>query len=222
MTPDFAHAVDPVFEYVLALIDRIERNEERVDAKREQQRICEALDRAEAQLGQSEEWHLAKHALVCWIDEMLTGLMWDENNPDGGSSWWENNILERRFFQKADRAADFYTWARDATANKDRNALEVYYVCVILGFRGLYENPAVAASMIEQYNLPETLHEWLEQTAEGIRLKVVPPIDRTGRVGPGAPPMDGYRMMAGAMMLLAVTAGILFIVVALIFKPFGQ
>ncbi len=69
MTPNFAQAVDPIFLYVLALLDRISRDT-KPKPQEERARIRALIDEAEARLGSGTEWELAKYALVSWIDEM--------------------------------------------------------------------------------------------------------------------------------------------------------
>lgn len=204
MTPEFAKAVDPVFEYVLELLDRLEARQETVSGEREHQRIMRALDLAEASLGAgNEDWMAAKFALTCWIDEMLSAPIWD------GSEDWKNNLLERELFGTADRALLFYTEAKKAVAERRRDALEVYYVCVILGFRGLYELPAAyAGSLIAENELPATLNDWLSQTGTALQLRRVPPVTPTGNIPRGAPEMRGYPLLMASLLAL-IAAGTL-------------
>ena len=75
MTPEFAKAVDPVFLYVLNLLERINQGEP-VSAEDERSEILKGLDRADAQLGHRDDWQLAKYALVSWIDEVLIEAPW--------------------------------------------------------------------------------------------------------------------------------------------------
>jgi type VI secretion system protein ImpK len=46
----------------------------------------------------------------------------------------------------------------------------VFYVCVILGFRGLYHDIESSAAVAQSLNLPTELNEWARQTALSIRL----------------------------------------------------
>lgn len=203
MTPDFADAVDPVFVHTLGVVDRIEKGES-LDARSEQEQICRRLERSDALLGATDEWKLARYAIVAWIDDLFTNLPWEQ-----GSRWWKNNILERREFGSAVRGTKFFENAREATHFRDRNALEVYYICVILGFRGVYDNPTDNFGIIAEYNLPPTLESWLEDNAEGIRLGRVPPVPPASDIAPGAPPLEGHALrsmsflaFAGALMAL--------------------
>ncbi|MCY2992018.1 MAG: DotU family type IV/VI secretion system protein [Planctomycetota bacterium] len=203
MTPEFANAVDPVFEYVLELLDRIEGGHE-ASAEQEHQRILRILDRAEAELGAgNENWKSAKFALACWVDELLSAHVWQ------GADYWANNPVERVLFGTADRALLFYTWAKKAATERQRDALEVYFVCVILGFRGLYEIPEVAAGLVDKFELSATLNVWLSQTGSALQLRRgVPPIIPSGKIPPGAPELRGHALLMAAL-LAVIAAGAL-------------
>jgi len=163
MTPNFSQAVDPIFMYVLALLDRIARAAKPVPQE-ERPRIRVLIDEAEARLGSGTEWELAKYALVSWIDEMLIDAFWD------GREWWSNNILEIELFNSRQCHEQFFLKAQQASALAGRDALEVFYVCVILGFRGLYHDAESSAMVAKSLNLPSELAQWARQTALSIRL----------------------------------------------------
>ncbi len=97
--------------------------------------------------------------------------------------------------------------------------MEVYYICVILGFRGVYENPSANAGIIEQYGLPPSLEDWLAENAEGIHLGRVPPVPQAVDRTEGAPPLEGHAQRSKAFFFfgLALTA----LVVVLILKLLG-
>lgn len=180
MTPKFALAVDPVFLHVLELLDRISRSES-PSPQEERLRIGALLDQAEAMAGGGADWELAKYALVSWIDEMLVEAPWD------GRDWWSNNVLEVQHFNTRLCNERFFTRSQEAAALVRRDALEVYYNCVVLGFRGLYSDPDLAAALTHAHGLPADLESWAKQTAMSIRL------------GQGRPPLAGPRKeIAGA------------------------
>ena len=200
MTPEFAKAVDPIFLHVLELLERIERNES-PSAREEFARIRGQIDRAEAMLGRREDWELGKYALVCWIDDLLIEAPWE------GRGWWEDNALERALFGDRIAFTNFYTQAEEAMKLTKKDALEVYYVSVVLGFRGLYRDTTVDAEMM---GLPPTLEEWARKTGMAINLGLGrPPIAVNSRPGEGAPPLEGKFNLVGmsivAVILSAVT-----------------
>lgn len=183
MTPKFAQAVDPIYLYVLALLERIGR-EEKTTATEERLRIRTLIDQAEAALGAGPEWELAKYALVSWIDEMLVDALWE------GRDWWSNNVLEIEMFNTRQCHEQFFVKAQEASTRSGRDALEVYYVCVILGFRGLYHDAATSADIALALNLPPQLKDWTRQTALSIRLgQGRPQLADGGRDIHGAPPL---------------------------------
>jgi type VI secretion system protein ImpK len=202
MTPKFAQAVDPIFLYVLALLERISR-EENLSPQEERVRIRTLIDQAEATLGTGGEWELAKYAFVSWIDEMLVDALWD------GREWWSNNVLEIDLFNTRQCNEQFFIKAQQASTQPGRDALEVYYVCVILGFRGLYHDASTSAEIAQALNLPLELKDWTRQTALSIRLgQGRPPLADPGREIPGAPPLRSRAMVVWpwltALLLLAI------------------
>jgi type VI secretion system protein ImpK len=211
MTPEFAEAVDPVFLDVLGLLDRIGRDEH-PSPKEERLRIRGWLDQAEAKLGQAPDWQLAKYALVAWIDDVLIDAPWE------GRGWWKENALEVEVFNTRLRHEQFYAKAQEASALPRKDALEVFYVCAVLGFRGLYRDPAAAAVLAEPRGLPPDLESWARSTSMAIQLgQGRPAIGEASVPGEGAPPLDGpflliWASLAGVVLaaFTAIFAWILF------------
>ena len=204
MTPQFSRAVDPIFLHVLDLLDRIGK-EENPNVQEERLKLRAWLEQGEAIVGRGVEWELAKYALASWIDEVLLEAPWN------GRDWWNNNVLEVELFNTRLCNEQFYVKAQEATQQPKKDALEVFYVCVVLGFRGLYRDPQVAQLITQSLGLPTDLESWAKQTALAIRLgQGRPPISKTGNPGPGAPPLRGqgalvWSSLAG-VILAAFTA----------------
>ena len=199
MAPQFAQAVDRIFLAVLGLLDRIGRNEPLVPSE-ERVRIRAALDNAESVFGQTQDWQLSRYALVAWIDDVLIEAPWE------GRQWWEENALEVEIFNTRDAFTAFYTKAAEAATLTQKNALEVFYVCVVLGFRGLYRDSS-AVVMADQLRLPPDLAAWTKQTALAIRLgQGRPPITESPRPGDGAPALEGKFALVGATLLSVILA----------------
>jgi type VI secretion system protein ImpK len=182
MTPRFALAVDPIFLHVLDLIERINRGEQ-PNPQEERLRIRTLIDQGEAVLGASEQWELAKYAIVSWIDEMLVDAPWD------GREWWSNHVFEVEMFNTRLCNERFFTQAQMASSHTVRDALEVYYNCAVLGFHGLYSDPMLADSLTRAHGLPPDLEGWAKQAAMSIRLgQGRPPLAPTRQEVRGAPP----------------------------------
>ena len=202
MTPEFANAVDPVFLHILGLLDRINRDEE-VSATVERIQIIGLLDHAEALIGAGEEWELARYALVSWIDEVLVEAPWS------GREWWSNNVLEMELFNSRACYEQFFVQAKTASALLERDAMEVFYVCVVLGFRGLYRDPEFASAVIQSHRLPPNLSAWAKQASISIRLgHGRPQLISPTRELAGAPPMRGKFSLVWAGLTLTLIAGL--------------
>jgi type VI secretion system protein ImpK len=183
MTPKHSLAVDPVLLHVLGLIDRITEGQS-PNPLDERIRIRALLDQGEAVVGSGREWDLSKYALVSWIDEVLVEANW------ASREWWSNNVLEMDLFRSRMCSEQFFIYAKEASTLARRDALEVYYVCVVLGFRGLYRDPSLAAMLTQQHALPQNLATWAKQTAMAIRLgQGRPTLAASQRDVNGAPPV---------------------------------
>jgi hypothetical protein len=92
----------------------------------------------------------ARYALVCWLDELFVlDAPWSER--------WNEHKLEVALYASNDRAWQFWSQARLAASRGLVDALEVFYLSAMLGFRG---------EMREQ---PEKLAEWFEVVRQQIR-----------------------------------------------------
>jgi type VI secretion system protein ImpK len=208
MTPKFAQAVDPIFLHVVGLLDRIGRDE-KLSPTEERLRIRALIDQADAILGASPEWDSAKYALASWIDEMLVDLPWE------GRDWWSNNVLEMELFSTRACYEQFFVRAKEASALTRRDALEVYYVCIVLGFRGFYRDPAMAQSFIQAYGLPSDLETWAKQVTMTIRLgQGRPPLGGPRREVVGAPPLRGKSLVVWSWLsvLLLICINLIYFV----------
>ena len=204
MTPRFSRAVDPIFKYVLGLLDAIHQDQH--PAAREQRLAIRGLfDHAEAILGRRREWELARYAIVSWIDEMLVDSTWN------GAEWWSNNVLEVELFNSRLCFEEFYVRAKIAATLAQRDALEVFYLCMMLGFRGLYRDPEVAQSFIEANNLPPDLETWASQVAMSIHVaRGRPELAPPKRDLAGAPPLvrRGFPVWCWVTAIVTVIATI--------------
>jgi type VI secretion system protein ImpK len=201
MTPNFAQAVDPIFLYVLALLDRIGRDA-KPSPQEERTRIRAIIDEADARLGSATEWELAKYALVSWIDEMLVDAYWE------GREWWSNNVLEIELFNTRECHEKFFLKAQQASTVAGRDALEVFYVCVILGFRGLYHDIEHGSVVAPSLNLPISVGEWAKQTALSVRLgQGRDALSSPGAEVHGAPPLRSRASIAWPWLVAILSGG---------------
>ena len=198
MTPDFAKAVDTVFLMVLGLLDRVGQGES-LDPKVVRNRIKGWLNDAENELSRKKEWQLAKYAIISWIDEVMIDAPWEHGR------WWNENKLETELLGTNDREWNFYVQANEAAKLDKRDALQVYYVAVVLGFRGIYRDPAQAPfhahALNEQHaaaglDLPDQAERWVEQIGA-----LIPP-EKWPRIRPEKIDLDGSPPLEGPMPLV--------------------
>ena len=212
MKPTFSKNIDPIFLHVLELLERISGNES-PDPGEERARIRARLDAAEQRIGQTDEWQLAKYAIVAWVDEMLIEAPWD------GAEWWREQPLEFEIFRSAIAFSGFYEKAEQASQLTRKDALEVFYICVVLGFRGMYKDPTTAESAIRSmdYDLPATMEGWAKRYGGSIQVaQDVPLIADRAYPGEGAPWRDGKFLSIGSWSLAGILAAALIATIIII------
>lgn len=157
MQEDIANLVHPVFNYALRLRDRLEQGEA-VDLASEQNKLKAlllteiearrwidfggdsgtAIASSSIDLGASEEARPAaggdeflgiRYALVCWIDELI--ILYSPMEKE-----WNERKLEGELYGTNDRAWKFWRQAEQALSRPRSDALEVFFLCVLMGFRG--------------------------------------------------------------------------------------
>lgn len=196
MTPQFAKAVDPVFLGVLGLVERLEKGEQ-PNPEEERAAIRKALDDVEmAGISQTREWELSRYALVAWIDEVLI--------DSGGhiADRFREKPLEFELYESSKREVEFFLKAKEARELSGRDALEVFYLCVVLGFRGLYRKPS-SAEEASPLGLPPDLETWSRHTTQAIHYgqNRAPLVDNP-QVALHAPPQASRFLLAFSVLAL--------------------
>jgi len=72
------------------------------------------------------EWQSLKRVLIYWADEILT-----THVPD-----WQNFVLEQEYYGEKNRAWKFYVEAEQCLPTGSSEAAELFYLAVVLGFKG--------------------------------------------------------------------------------------
>ena len=206
MTPKFSKLVDPVFEHILGLFERIE-NGQNPAPETERAVLIDKLN----SLGPSAESMLAKYALASWVDEVLTLDM-----PWASQNWWNEHKLEWELFQSAERYHLYYEKAKIASGLPQKDVLEVFYICVVLGFLGRYRNATKTDPDAERAGLPRSLETWLLQMEQIIRHGGDRPRLPAGTPTLGAPPLEGPVTLIWSVFL-GMALSVVFAVVAYLF-----
>jgi type VI secretion system protein ImpK len=132
---------------------------------------------------------------------MLVDAFWD------GREWWSNNVLEIELFNTRECNERFFIKAQQASTSAGRDALEVFYVCVILGFRGLYHNMETGSTIAPSLNLPFSLGDWAKQVALAVRLgQGREALSRPTMEIHGAPPLRSRASVVWPWLALVLTA----------------
>lgn len=213
MRPEFASRIDPIFLSTMQYVERMEHNE-RLVAADVRATIEKKLDDAELALGNNQEWQLSKYALCALIDALFIAAPWN------GKGWWKDNCLEKKYF--GDRLAHeaFFQHAIEASGLARKDALEVYYLSVILGFRGFYgdSNVSYKQDWIEKLRLPPTIEGWCSQVARGLQLRQGRPgIQDSIQVGSGARPLSARAQLIIFALLSLVLLGVAAIAAVVVF-----
>jgi type VI secretion system protein ImpK len=146
-----------------------------------------------------------RYALVCWLDEIFS-----LDAPPDWSSRWSEETLEVNLYGMRDRALNFWHQARKAET-RPSDALEAYFLCVMLGFRGDYRDQ------------PDRLQSWVS-SAYALISKGQSQEWKAGEELPAytnVPPLWGrdklQRMVfiGGAVVLLLILAGSFYVVFGL-------
>jgi type IV/VI secretion system ImpK/VasF family protein len=113
-----------------------------------------------------------RYALACWLDDIfILDSAWNEQ--------WNANKMEYALYKLNKRATEFWEQAQRSQTRPTRDALEVYFLCVMLGFRGkMSEKPAELNawrdSVQQQISEPEAREYMAPQG-----LVVPPTVDKT-------------------------------------------
>lgn len=128
-----------------------------------------------------------RYALACWLDEIfISDSAWKEE--------WNASKLETTLYGMNERADEFWRQAQRAQSRPTRDALEIYYLCVMLGFRG------------EMIDKPAELNTWREgvepQITQGEGREYTPPPGLT--ITPNVRPLKGAKAMQKWFMIATV------------------
>lgn len=167
MNDRLAARVYPTILYVLDLVDRINGRKPGgpPDPREEFPRLKQYLGQLDSGRATRED-ELAKAALIYWIDEVLVNSTWSHAN------YWKDHTLEREFYDARDRAWEFYEKAKLARTLSPPDALETFYLCVALGFLGVYRDG--------------------ESRAAADRAKAAPPPPKPAAAPAPRKPMDSW------------------------------
>lgn len=134
MTNEFGQRVYPVIRYVLDLLAAIRNGRGTADPPLISTQLRTLLAQFDVKGDRRADFHLARAALVYWIDEVLVNAPWEF------ADYWSNHTLERSYFDSRERAWRFFEKAESARSLENLDALETFYLCACFGFKGIYRD----------------------------------------------------------------------------------
>ncbi len=163
MNNQFAETVFPIINFVLEqeakVVSKFDRNNFATiaDVTRIQQEITAKIDKHSRDIAGNEEWeHFAKYAIIAWIDGLMIKNMFTREH-------WRDLVLEVQYFRMGGTAEDeFFKRCEQAKRKGYKNAVEVFFLCFVLGFRGIYEDPSVPVNLPQ---LPRNGMQWQKEIA---------------------------------------------------------
>ncbi|MFO0844128.1 MAG: DotU family type IV/VI secretion system protein [Gemmataceae bacterium] len=202
MREEIANIVHPVLARGLSLRDRLLRGEEPPFEEEQAVLLSHLLGDREArrwpEYGGDETGPFlgARYALACWLDEvMILQTPWGQR--------WNEHKMEVRLYASNDRAWKFWDQAKLAAGRTRPDALEAYFLCVMLGFTG------------DRADDPAQLADWAATTRRQLRQAA----GGTWRAPPGiepgthVPPLRGRQAL---QRLLLIASAVLIATVPLV------
>lgn len=189
-----------IFNYAIKLKERLDAGEA-LDIEREQGTLTGMLNGVEpygvSDQGGGGVFLGARYALACWLDEYFIVY----------TSWadaWNGRKLEVKFYGgTSQRFAKFWEQAELAQKRHGKDVLEVYFLCVVLGFRG------------KMINDPGALQVWVENTRRQVIRAGEWPSPRDRGVTTNVEPLTGRQLfrrrlvVQGALTLIVVLVNLL-------------
>ncbi|MCH8034105.1 MAG: DotU family type IV/VI secretion system protein [Bacteroidetes bacterium] len=127
-------------------------------------RVYEMFDRFESNARKNgfdnDKTRSAKFALVAFLDETIISSSWVHKEA------WLSDPLQIKLFETFNAGEEFFNFLNElrqkTSANKE--VLEIYYLCLSLGFKGMYQihSPEKLRRIIDDLNLelhPETYRD---------------------------------------------------------------
>jgi type VI secretion system protein ImpK len=102
----------------------------------------ESKSRTLAQGFSNDEYQSALFAVVAWVDEAVMTSTW------AGAAQWKRELLQQKFFATGRAGVDFFV-RLDQIASHQQSIREIYYFCLMLGFKGKFVTKAQEKTLDE-------------------------------------------------------------------------
>jgi type VI secretion system protein ImpK len=196
-----------LYEGLLTAIVRVQTKRQQVDdldafRSRMKQALREIQDAAARRGYSAEDVREANFAVVAFLDETIL------TSPQDGNTQWAGRSLGEELFDQRSAGELFFKRLETLRANRDSaelaEVLEVYYLCLLLGYEGKFAGGAKAELQLLMTNLRERIERIFGRTAEFSPDAAIPDEALPATV-PAADPLNRQIMLfAIAAVLLAI------------------
>jgi type VI secretion system protein ImpK len=104
--------------------------------------LDEAKNRTMTEGFSNDEYQNALFAVVAWVDEAVMTSEWE------GKAAWKKELLQQKYFATGRAGVEFFT-RLDQIASHQQSVREVYYFCLMLGFKGKFVTKAQEKTLDE-------------------------------------------------------------------------
>ncbi len=200
MRQEIADIVYPVLNRGLRLKERLRRGE-RLNREAEQITLKGLLQsenvamQKKAYGGDGITFLGIRYALVCWLDEIF---IFDQHGEGEWGRDWADHLLEEGMYASRSAADRFWEQAEVAERSGEIDALEAFYLCVMLGFRGKHRDDVAALnrwcnSVEDQFN--QYNQDWPGPPDLGLP--------------PNVPPLTGRERLGRMMLVVGLFVAVL-------------
>lgn len=193
MTPEYERVIDPLLSNLLAIVQRADQLSIR-DLTVE---LREEFDRVNAVMETDREWKYALYAMVAWVDsEMIIC-----------HNRWKDETLEAYYFKSGNAYTEFFLRAEKAYEKRYFNAFEVFYICFMFGYHGVYQT---GDKTTVPKSLPISDVEWQKKAAGRIaRIRKAEKQDSWNATRDEEwenRPLEGKNNLVNSLIFLAITS----------------
>lgn len=195
MSPEFENVIDPLLTNLLGIVQRADQLSIR-DLTVE---LREEFDRANRKMETDREWKYATYAMVAWVDSEI---IISHNR-------WKDETLEAHYFGTGNAYTEFFLRAEKAYEKRYFNAFEVFYICFMFGYHGVYQS---GDKTVVPKVLPLTDAEWQKKAASRIsrirKMEKQRKWDATIPEGWESYPLNGFSTLVNNLLFFAFVVSI--------------
>jgi type VI secretion system protein ImpK len=206
MNQSFARLVDPILRYMFVVQRRFVGagvGHPTIDEVRDEllRLFAEARSSSASYESSRDYTELAEYALVYWVDEVLLTSEWAH-----ADRWRGDRLLEWELYRENVAGDEFFAKA-EAARVRSLDALEVFFLCVALGFQGRYaQDEGRRPRRRGGSPVHPQLEDWARETYPLVRENLKEFLPRQGAdTADDLGPLPGRTLLLRVSVLTALT-----------------